>query len=248
MIFCFSNFTSPVYTIFFIYIIDEKDSKTSGLNGYWTVYFYETCISNMDLVEDHSINSNQSILFLSENKFLYIITELCAKTLKDVIIDLINNYCQESKMFLNLEGFYIASQLFFELLEALRHLHKLHPPIIHRDLKPSNILITHGNNNRFLKIADIGLATYHEFEDQSHTMNTGSPKYIAPKFIIQRNIILKLTSIVWASSFRNYLILILMCELLYFIISHNHSFTVYTLFNNECNRKAIRDSISRYFL
>jgi serine/threonine protein kinase len=153
----------------------------SGLNGYWTVSFYETCISNMDLVEDNSINSNQRFLFPSENKFLYIITELCAKTLKDVIIDLEINYCQEGKMFLNLEGFYIASQLFFELLEALRHLHKLRPPIIHRDLKPSNILITLGNNNRFLKIADVGLATYHEFEDQSHTRETGSPKYIAPE-------------------------------------------------------------------
>jgi serine/threonine protein kinase len=61
-------------------------------------------------------------------------------------------------------GYYISSELFIEILESVDYLHK--QKVIHRDLKPTNVLITNG---RFVKIADFGLATIHEFERQSHT-------------------------------------------------------------------------------
>jgi serine/threonine protein kinase len=59
----------------------------------------------------------------------------------------------------------------------------LKPPIIHRDLKPANILISYGLNGRFVKLADFGLSTFHEFEGQSHTQNIGTHKYMAPEVL-----------------------------------------------------------------
>jgi serine/threonine protein kinase len=59
-------------------------------------------------------------------------------------------------------GYYIASELSIEILESVDYLHK--QKVIHRDLKPNNILITDRMNGRFVKIADFGLATFHEFD------------------------------------------------------------------------------------
>ncbi len=73
--------------------------------------------------------------------------------------------------------YYISSELFIEILESVDHFHK--QKVIHIDLKPTNILITDGMNGRFVKIADFGLATIHEFEGQSHTKYSGTPKYRA---------------------------------------------------------------------
>jgi serine/threonine protein kinase len=50
-------------------------------------------------------------------------------------------------------------------------------------LKLSNILITNGLNDKYVKIADFGLATIHEFEGQSHTKYFGTRKYTAPEII-----------------------------------------------------------------
>ncbi len=83
-------------------------------------------------------------------------------------------------------GYYIASELLVEILESVDYLHSQKPSIIHRDLKPKNILITQGLNDRFVKIADFGLATIHEFEEQSHTEGTGTLKYMAPEVVKYR--------------------------------------------------------------
>ncbi len=69
-------------------------------------------------------------------------------------------------------GYYISSQLFKEILEGVDYLHK--QKVIHRDLKPNNVLITDGMNGRFVKIADFGLATIHEFSGQSHIKYKGT--------------------------------------------------------------------------
>ncbi len=58
--------------------------------------------------------------------------------------------------------------------------------VIHRDLKPENILITNGINGRFVKLADFGISVYHEFIDQSHTQDSGTPKYMAPEVVFSR--------------------------------------------------------------
>jgi serine/threonine protein kinase len=76
-------------------------------------------------------------------------------------------------------GYYISSQLFEEILESVDYLHK--QTVIHRNLKPNNILITKGMNGRFVKIADFGLATFHEFDGQSHTKYKGTIRYAAPE-------------------------------------------------------------------
>jgi hypothetical protein len=47
------------------------------------------------------------------------------------------------------------------------------------NLFEENILIKNGMNGRFVKLYYFGLATFHEFDDQSHSSKTSSLKYIA---------------------------------------------------------------------
>jgi serine/threonine protein kinase len=108
--------------------------------------------------------------------------ELCDKTLKDVINEINENIEMKSNETLTPIGYYIASELFIEILESVDFLHKQNPPIIHRDLKPENILLKKvKNSKRFIKIADFGLVAIHEFAQQSHTIDKGTLKYMAPK-------------------------------------------------------------------
>jgi serine/threonine-protein kinase len=82
----------------------------------------------------------------------------------------------------------IASQIFIELLEGVKYLHEQNPPLIHRDLKPANILLKESKNSgRLVKIADFGLIVLHEYSDQPHTMDRGSPKYTAPEVMESKN-------------------------------------------------------------
>jgi serine/threonine protein kinase len=105
--------------------------------------------------------------------------ELCLYTLKEIIEILNKELNQKPLEILTPLGYYIASELFIEILESVEYLHKQN--VIHRDLKPSNILITNGVNGRFVKIADFGFAALHEFEDQSHTKYVGTVGYVAPE-------------------------------------------------------------------
>jgi serine/threonine protein kinase len=41
-------------------------------------------------------------------------------------------------------------------------------------------------NGRFVKIADFGLATIHEFDGQTHTKYRGTQKYVAPEVLNSR--------------------------------------------------------------
>jgi serine/threonine protein kinase len=75
--------------------------------------------------------------------------------------------------------YYICCELLTEIIESVRYLHVRN--VIHRNLKAANILITDGINGRFVKLADFGLSVNHEFNDQSHTQDTGTLKYIAPE-------------------------------------------------------------------
>jgi alpha-tubulin suppressor-like RCC1 family protein len=134
--------------------------------------------------EISSLKPSPEIFKPDKSLLLHIQMELCSKTLKDLINQLNNELNQKAFEVMTPLGYYIASELMIEILESVDYLHKQN--VIHRDLKPSNILITDGMNGRFVKIADFGLATIHEFEGQSHTKYSGTPKYRAPE-VCSRN-------------------------------------------------------------
>jgi serine/threonine protein kinase len=122
-------------------------------------------------------------IFKTEKPFLlHIQMELCSMTLKEVMKKLNGELNQKRSEVMTPLGYYISSDLFKEILESVDYLHS--QTVIHRDLKPSNILITDGMNGRFVKIADFGLATIHEYEGQSHTKYKGTVRYAAPEVMI----------------------------------------------------------------
>ncbi len=115
---------------------------------------------------------------------LYILMELCDKTLDDVIKELSNDSILRSTESLTTIGYYIASQIFIQILEGVNHLHKQNPPLIHRDLKPANILLKKDEAKGLcVKIADFGLIAIHKYLEQSHTIDKGTPKHMAPEVI-----------------------------------------------------------------
>ena len=72
----------------------------------------------------------------------------------------------------------------------MNYLHSLRPPIIHRDLKPSNVFVTDGNGGNYLKLGDLGSATYHgdindlvasTSKELEHTCRKGRYEYMAPE-------------------------------------------------------------------
>jgi serine/threonine protein kinase len=113
-----------------------------------------------NLKPSHDIfNPNNSIL-------LHIQMELCYKTMSETIQILNTELSQNKYEIMSSLGYYIASEIFIELLECIKYL--LEKNINPRALKPENILITCGENGRFVKFADFGLDTIHVFEEQSH--------------------------------------------------------------------------------
>ncbi len=114
----------------------------------------------------------------TNHAFLHIQMDLCLFTLRDAMTKVNEELSIKKGDPLNPIGYYIASELFIEILQSIAFLHKQN--IIHRDLKPKNILVTNGSNGRYIKIADFGIATEHSGE-QSHTQLVGTKKYMAPE-------------------------------------------------------------------
>jgi serine/threonine protein kinase len=144
------------------YIVEYKSS--------WIEQNYEDfkVPKSKDTSEDHKI-------FDPNCKYLFCIQmELCLKNLNEVIIQMNNELINFQTI-----KYYISSELSKEIVECVEFLHK--QKVIHRDLKPANILITNGNNGRFIKIADFGLSVFHQYEGQLHTQCVGTMKYMAPE-------------------------------------------------------------------
>jgi serine/threonine protein kinase len=156
--------------------------------------FVVSCPSSW--VEEYNIKNERVIgknfttpdyaLFKSEKIFiLHIQMEYCAMTLRDAINKLNEELNQKETGKLTTIGYFIASELLIEILDSVNYLHN--NSIIHRDLKPTNILVSEGQDGQFVKIADFGLATIHNSEeDESHTQASGTLKYMAPEVLRTR--------------------------------------------------------------
>jgi hypothetical protein len=127
----------------------------------------------------------------TERLVLYIKMELCDTTLQQIIDEIQSdiNFRNKIKDILTPIGYYIASQLFIEIVKGVQYLHKNN--IIHRDLNPNNILIKReeffdfiyrkGKIRSFVKIGDFGLIAIHKYAQQPHTRDRGTLKYMAPE-------------------------------------------------------------------
>jgi serine/threonine protein kinase len=106
----------------------------------------------------------------------------CDKTLEDVINEINNDYYMKANRVLTPIGYYIASQLFIEILEGIQYLHEHN--VIHRDLNPMNIMLENDmSNGKFIKIVDFGLIAIHEFAEQLHSPDIGNIEYVAPEIL-----------------------------------------------------------------
>jgi serine/threonine protein kinase len=161
-----------------------KSDLICGLEYIWIERNY----LNSDLYKNelNVKNISNTEIFKNVKPFLLNIQmEFCLMTLRDLMKILNNELNQKLSEVITSLGYYISSQLFEEILESVDYLHNQR--IIHRDLKPNNILITDGMNGRFVKIADFGLATIHEFDGQTHTKYKGTQRYVAPEVMRGRN-------------------------------------------------------------
>jgi hypothetical protein len=117
---------------------------------------------------------------------LYIQMELCDKTLEEVINEIKTEFFDRESCILSPIGFYLATEFFIEILRGVLCLHQ--HGIIHRDLKPTNILFRKEENGEInVKIADFGLSILHQFSEQSHSIDKGTPSYMAPEVITNKN-------------------------------------------------------------
>jgi alpha-tubulin suppressor-like RCC1 family protein len=152
-----------------------KELKTSlsilDLNNENLVKYYDVWYEN-----DYDLK--MGFREYSDNNTLYIQMEFCDKTLKEVRKEI--SYCFKFKntQSLNELGFYITGQIFIEILEGISYMHR--KKFMHRDLHPENILLKLGNNNKFVKIADFGLAKF-TGSCVFHTKDVGHLKYQAPE-------------------------------------------------------------------
>jgi hypothetical protein len=134
----------------------------------------ENLVSHYEAWFENNINSTELTL--------YIKMELCDKTLEDIINRINKKTIFKINQTLTISGFYICSQIFKQILEGVNYLHKQNPPLIHRDLKPLNILLKRYEERKVLiKIADFGYMVMHEFSQQSHSIDKGPIKYMAPE-------------------------------------------------------------------
>jgi len=75
-------------------------------------------------------------------------------------------------------------KLMLKILSGLFHCHKL--GIMHRDLKPENLMLIDKKKIFSVKIIDFGLATFIDV-DKYLFGRCGTPGYVAPEIILQKN-------------------------------------------------------------
>jgi serine/threonine protein kinase len=118
-----------------------------------------------------------------ENIILFIQMEFYEKTLREIIEEILNDPNLKEKDQLTPFGYYIASEIYLEIVRGVKSLHDQNPQIIHRNLNPESIRLTNKPNEKLVRITDFGDATSHEYDGQSHTQNKGSLIYAAPEVL-----------------------------------------------------------------
>ncbi|CAG2121893.1 unnamed protein product, partial [Medioppia subpectinata] len=124
-----------------------------------------------------------------ESNHLYIQMEFCPQSLKSLLTDKAIVFERQTEDLMNIFEYFIACEIFKEILECVEYLHSSDPPVIHRDLKPENILIDPNFRfKRFVKLCDFGLATDHN--TNKHTASRyehsvcGALGYMAPEVLL----------------------------------------------------------------
>ncbi|KAK5926068.1 hypothetical protein CgunFtcFv8_021671 [Champsocephalus gunnari] len=128
---------------------------------------------------DESGSSTQcSINSPIRNRYLYILTELCVKSLRVWIDE--NN---EKKSLLDPKRREEALTKFQQTVRGVEYIHS--QKLIHRDLKPENIMI--GQDGQ-VKIVDFGMVTLDNDPEnlRERSMGKGTPSYMAPEQMRQK--------------------------------------------------------------
>ncbi|KAK6750272.1 hypothetical protein RB195_002326 [Necator americanus] len=113
----------------------------------------------------YHINLVQFCKAWEENGRLYILTELCERSLLD--------YCTEIHTVPEKEIW----NIFIDILRAVDHLHS--HDLLHVDIKPENIFLT---KDKVCKLGDFGLI-FDLKNDTSYTPEEGDAKYLAPEVL-----------------------------------------------------------------
>jgi serine/threonine protein kinase len=121
-----------------------------------------------------------------ENMILFIQMEFYDKTLGEIIEEISQDPDLKRYDRLTPLGYYIASEIFLEILRGVNSLHNRKPQIIHRKLNPQSLRLTNKVNEELVRITDYSEATSHEFDGQSHTQNRGLFVYAAPEVLDSR--------------------------------------------------------------
>jgi hypothetical protein len=161
----------------------------SKLNSDYVVNYKKVWIEDNYLnkddtyIEDLETSSQYTkVLKFGGSHLLHIQMELCFGTLRYAIDKLKEEMNPETSEIVNKLNYFILCELFFEILEALEYLHKQPEPITHRYLDPNEILITHGLNGKFIKIADFSGKLIHA-NHQEDVIPRKVYRYIAPEIM-----------------------------------------------------------------
>ena len=131
------------------------------------------------------LNGDKVVRYMNtwiEESRLFIKMEYCTGNLRTLIRNKSYYFDRKDSQPLDILEYHISCNIFEDILEAVQYLHESIPPVIHRDIKPENILISKNSNNRMcLKIADFGLAVFHEKASMRHSSNLGTFNYMAPE-------------------------------------------------------------------
>jgi len=110
--------------------------------------------------------------YFIDNKYYYVVTELCEGGELFDQLSKIHNFCERE-----------ASQIMEQIFSTVFYMHS--KGVVHRDLKPENILIEKLNeDNIFIKLIDFGTSNY--FDNRTKfSYKIGTAYYIAPEVIKQ---------------------------------------------------------------